>query len=247
MPAHRVEVDSQRDVVTRVLGVDACAKGWVGLALDLGERAIRAEAFFDTAIAGLVDAADDGGRTCAVVAIDMPIGLPDAGRRAADVRAREVLGPRWQSVFITPTRVAIEAASHADAVRINRDRAGEGVSAQAYGLVRKLLEVDRFVRSGARTVIEVHPEVCFVTMAGQPLPTRKKSWAGMQQRVALLRAAGLPILDDLGPAGEHAGVDDVLDAAAAAWTAWRYASGTAFSLPEQPEVNSDGVPAAIWV
>ncbi len=228
-----------------VLGVDACPKGWVGIALDVAEAGVAAHAFFHPAIAGLVESVERR-RECNVVAIDMPIGLPDAGRRTADVLARQVLGPRWQSVFMTPTRMAIEAASHPEAVSINRERAGEGVSAQAFGLARKLLEVDQWVRSGSRTVIEIHPEVSFATMAGHPLKTRKKCWAGMQERLGLLEAAGMPSLTDLGPAGAQAGVDDVLDAAAAAWSARRYAAGIAVSLPDVPEVNSDGIPSVIW-
>ncbi len=43
------------------------------------------------------------------------------------------------------------------------------------------------------------------------------------------------------------GEDDLLDACAAAWTAVRRARGEAESLPAEPEVFSDGIPAAIWV
>lgn len=43
-----------------------------------------------------------------------------------------------------------------------------------------------------------------------------------------------------------AGVDDVLDAAAALWTARRYADGTALSYPEAPEDSGEGPTAAIW-
>jgi predicted RNase H-like nuclease len=42
-------------------------------------------------------------------------------------------------------------------------------------------------------------------------------------------------------------VDDVLDAAAVAWTARRYVDGAARSLPDPPEAFADGWPAAIWV
>ena len=41
--------------------------------------------------------------------------------------------------------------------------------------------------------------------------------------------------------------DDVLDACAVAWTAHRHAVGEARSLPDPPEVFSDGIPAAIVV
>jgi predicted RNase H-like nuclease len=41
-------------------------------------------------------------------------------------------------------------------------------------------------------------------------------------------------------------VDDVLDAAAAAWTALRVSQGAARCLPDPPETFSDGLPCAIW-
>ena len=83
-------------------------------------------------------------------------------------------------------------------------------------------------------------------MAGGPLPTSKKSWAGPQQRRQLLDAAGIRLSNELGLAGEVAAVDDVLDAAATAWTARRYASGQARAMPKKPEVFSDGIEFAIW-
>jgi len=51
---------------------------------------------------------------------------------------------------------------------------------------------------------------------------------------------------EIGVAGELAGVDDVLDAAAASWTARRYAEGSATCHPETPEQFDDGPVAAIW-
>ena len=41
--------------------------------------------------------------------------------------------------------------------------------------------------------------------------------------------------------------DDLLDAAAAAWTARRVLAGSARPLPDPPEVDSSGRPVAIWV
>jgi predicted RNase H-like nuclease len=121
----------------RVLGVDACKAGWVGIALAAGAT----RGYFAPRIDELADlAAADG--SLGVIAIDMPIGLPDHGRRQADVLARAAIGPRRSSVFMTPVRSALEAASHAEAVAINRKLAGEGISIQAYGLWTKLLEVD---------------------------------------------------------------------------------------------------------
>jgi predicted RNase H-like nuclease len=228
----------------RVLGVDACPGGWVGLALRAGTRA-----YFAPTIGELVSAADVD-QMVSVVGIDIPIGLPDTGRRRADVLAREIVGARRSSVFMTPVRDSLLAPDHASAVAINRRLAGEGVSMQAYRLRARILEVDAWLRNalGAdRPVLEVHPEVCFATLAGAALETRKSTWAGVEQRRRLLAGAGVELVGDLGATGAVAGVDDVLDAAAVAWTARRYVRGGATSLPDPPEVFVDGIPSAIWV
>ncbi len=223
----------------RVLGVDACRAGWVGIAPGAGRAYAAAE------IGTLIELAERDGQLD-VVAIDIPIGLPDRGRRAADLLARRRVGPRWSSVFMTPVREALLAPDHAAAVRINRALTGEGVSVQAYGLRRKLLAVDTWVRRSDRRVIEVHPEVSFAQLAGEPLRASKKTWTGVEQRRELLASAGIRLAGSLGLERVDAGLDDVLDAAAAAWTAGRFAGGQAIALPDPPEVFSDGLPAAIW-
>ena len=118
---------------------------------------------------------------------------------------------------------------------------------QAFGLRVKVLEVDGFRRAGGRAVLEVHPELSFAAMAGAPLASSKKTWAGAAARYRLLTEHGIALPTDLGPDPGRAGVDDVLDAAAAAWTARRVQSGDAFSLPDPPEPLPDGVSCAIWV
>jgi predicted RNase H-like nuclease len=94
--------------------------------------------------------------------------------------------------------------------------------------------------------VEAHPELSFAELAGAPLAVRKSTWAGAEMRRTLLARAGITLTGDLGLAGEQAGVDDVLDAAAAAWTAWRVSQGSARCLPDPPETFSDGLPSAIW-
>lgn len=225
----------------RVLGVDACKAGWVGIAL--GQSGPTA--YVQPTIAALVDAVVRT-QPLDVVAVDMPIGLPDRGRRAADVLAKAAIGPLRSSVFLTPVRPALEAPDHPTAVAVNRGLAGEGISIQAYGLRHKLFEVERYARSTEQRVIEVHPEVCFAQMKGRPLTSRKSTWAGAEDRRRLLAEHGIALAGDLGLAGTSVGVDDVLDAAAAAWTAHRYATGWAVSLPDPPEVFRDGWPSAIW-
>lgn len=227
--------------MNRVLGVDGCKKHWVGVAADVtGLRGYLAPT-----VAELLSLADqDGQIQC--VAVDIPIGLPDAGRRRADLEARKLVGPRRSSVFTTPVRQAVEADRYVDAGAINRQLAGEGISQQAYALRTKLLEVDAFVKSSPRTVIEVHPEVSFATLAGGPLMAPKKSWAGFLSRRSHLARAGFALDDDFGPTGVVAQVDDVLDAAVSAWTARRYLDGVAISLPDPPEIFEDGIRCSIW-
>lgn len=95
-------------------------------------------------------------------------------------------------------------------------------------------------------MVEVHPEASFAELAGATLHSRKSSWAGIARRRHLLAGAGIGLPDDLGSAGEKAAVDDVLDAAAAAWTAVRVLRDQAKARPSPPELFSDGLPSAIW-
>jgi predicted RNase H-like nuclease len=224
----------------RVLGVDACRAGWVGIALT-GDRA---DAYQTRTIADLVTAVTADG-PLAVVAIDIPIGLPDNSRREADVEARRAVGALASSVFMTPVRGALEFHDHGSASAHNRARVGEGMSIQAFGILPKVREVDVWLPGAPCRVVEVHPEVSFAALAGAPLAVRKHTWAGARLRHRLLTEAGIK-LDDIGDPGTRAGVDDVLDAAVAAWTARRVAQGTATSLPPTPQTFTDGVASAIW-
>jgi predicted RNase H-like nuclease len=225
----------------RVMGVDACRAGWVGIVLSAGELC----ASFEREIEDLAAAAERDGALDAV-AVDMPIGLPDAGRRAADVLARQRLGPRWASVFITPVRTALGHDDYRIASAENLRAAGEGISKQAFALRHKIRQVDRWIRRTGHRVVEVHPELAFAQLAGQPLPHSKSTWNGAAQRRHLLAGTGIRLADDLAAAGAAAGTADILDAAVAAWTALRVAQGQARPMPDPPETFSDGLQAAIW-
>lgn len=226
-----------------VLGVDACPGGWVGVVIDTSRRA---SVFVAADIVGLVDLVRET-HPVAVVAIDIPIGLPDAGGRSADAEARRVLVGKSSSLFSTPVRAALEATTYEEARAANL-AATDGrtsVSAQAYALREKVLQVDAWVRSrpGVR-VIEVHPEVSFSRMAGAPVLTRKKDADGVRTRREALAAHGVVAPPWFRGAGF--GEDDLLDACAAAWTAVRHSLGVSESFPATPEVFSDGIPSAIW-
>jgi predicted RNase H-like nuclease len=82
--------------------------------------------------------------------------------------------------------------------------------------------------------------------AHRPLEYAKTTWAGAARRRALLRAAGILLPDDLGPANVVPPVD-VLDAAAVAWSAHRIATGRAGRLAgPTPQLDDRRQPIAIW-
>jgi predicted RNase H-like nuclease len=82
-------------------------------------------------------------------------------------------------------------------------------------------------------------------MNGSPLAASKHSWTGQAERRKLLAATGITIPTDIGYAG-RCSVDDVLDAAAAAWSAHRVRAGSGQCLPDPPEVFEDGLESAIY-
>jgi predicted RNase H-like nuclease len=221
--------------VTRVAGVDACPAGWVAVILVDGGFA---EAHLAPSFAELVD------DPATVIGVDIPLGSCGYPR-AADVAARERLGPRRASVFDPPPPEVLEAPDLAAANRIARATYDRGVSAQAWNLRAKMLDVAPHWHAAPRRIFEVHPEVSFAQLGHAWMPHAKHTWAGARERTELLARAGICIPDDPGEAGA-AGVDDVLDAAVVAWTATRVAAGTAASLPNPPEHDARGRPVAIW-
>lgn len=224
-----------------VLGADACPAGWIGIAWSGDE----VRAVVKPSIGDLVALAETLGDLEAI-AIDIPVGLPDRHQRQADVLARKQAGPRRASVFTTPVRKALQADDYQDALRINRELTGSGISRQAFNLGKRIMEVDSWLRTTHHRVVEAHPELSFAEMAGAPLADAKSTWAGAVRRRRLLLVAGIELSGDLNLTGMNTGVDDVLDAAAVAWTAARVARETATCLPNPPERFSDGIAAAIW-
>jgi predicted RNase H-like nuclease len=228
-------------VIGGVLGADVCAAGWVGVVL----RDSSICAVVHDEIAGLVALAAASGPLDAI-AIDIPIGLADSGPRQADRLARKAAGPRRSSVFATPVRRALMEPTYQDALKRSRDLTKSGISSQAYHLGPKILQVDRWRATAPCRLVEAHPELSFAAMAGAPLRDSKSTWAGAIRRRQLLTAQGIDPDGDLGLSGLRVGVDDVLDAAAVAWTARRVADGGARRLPAETERFSDGVDCAIW-
>jgi predicted RNase H-like nuclease len=248
-----------------IAGADGCKAGWIAAIL---HPEIGPEAHIFATFAELVDRLPGD----AIVAVDMPIGLPDFtayGGRGPERLVRPLIGGRQSSVFSIPSRAAVHAfdepfttverwyEGHRLASEVARATSDppRGVSIQAFGIFPKIREIDALLRRRPELrsrVIESHPEVAFWRLNGghaMRLPKKVKGLvnpAGMAERRMLLIRLGLSpaFIEQLPPRG--AAADDFLDASALLFIAARRARGEAVSFPDPPGTDSIGIPVAIW-
>lgn len=247
-----------------IAGVDGCKAGWVAW-LREPDDSLTVRTFPDmaTLVANLPGDA--------VIAVDMPIGLPDGtgqGGRGTERLVRPLLGQRQSSVFSIPSRAAVWAETapfttleawydaHRRASEVARATSDppRGVSIQAFGIFPKIREIDELLlqRPDLRQCIfESHPEVAFWRLNGERAMRLPKKIGGivnptgMAERKELLVRHGIPRdLLDRGPP-PRTGEDDVLDAAAMLLIAARIARGEARPFPDPPDADSHGIPIAI--
>jgi predicted RNase H-like nuclease len=233
------------------VGLDWASKGWFGVVL--AEDGWTTDLF--PSIWSVWKEYSDAER----ILVDVPIGLPTDQKRACDLQAKSRLGSRQRSVFYTPIREAVYEQNLDDAKAINEREAGFSIQNQAWSIVPRIRELDEFLDMypGARDrVSETHPEVCFYALNGRtPVTESKQTEAGIEQRRELLAdeyADATAIYEqsvsrytepDYAPT--VSGVDDILDALAAAVTARRDADGLS-RLPERnPPADQRGLPMQI--
>jgi predicted RNase H-like nuclease len=183
------------------------------------------------------------------IAVDMPIGLPDGGRRGCDLLAREKLGfPRQSSVFLGLRRPLLGFADYPAANAWGKAD-GAGLSKQAWNLLGKIRQIDAWITPARQAQVrETHPELVFQRLNGGTPPPRKATQAGLAARRALLQANGFTRLDAhldaLKPS--QAKPDDLLDACACAEAARRMLTGAATRLPARPPRDARGLAMEIW-
>jgi predicted RNase H-like nuclease len=233
--------------VVWLCGVDGFKEKWRAV---LGNFATGEVRLMDSSLSVILDLPERP----AIIAIDVPIGLPGVtlpGGRICDRLARRLLGPRHRSVFSPIGRMCLQTNNREKASQLSIDRGGIGIGVQSWGLAKKLLEIDRLMTPAEQRIVrEVHPEVSFCEMnGGEPLIQRKKTPDGERQRVSALKRGGFPesFLSPLRTL--RSGRDDFLDACAALWTAERiYRGTTAKRIPSAGESEHDerGLDMAIW-
>ena len=237
-----------RTRVKPVAGVDGCPDGWLYV-LEAGPGHLETGVAPD--VAALIGRLPD----TTVVAIDVPIGLTDAGQRACDRAARRLLGrPRSSSVFSAPIRAVLDIRTYREASDAHRRADGRGMSRQSFGIMSKIREIDLHLRtlpaSDRARMHEAHPEVSFsLWNGGRPMRHAKKLLEGRAERHALIESiwpgAVTRLEAQLAETTARCAPDDLLDAMAALWTARRVRDGTATSLPAEAPTDGAGLRMAI--
>jgi predicted RNase H-like nuclease len=240
----------------QVAGVDGCRGGWICVLWE-PDAAEPARVLLASSFTGLLDLPE----APAVIAVDMPIGLPAVaakGGRACDNAARRNLGDRQSALFAVPARAAVAESDYAKAcaAALANSEPPRKVSKQCFNLFGKIRELDALMTPDLQSrVFECHPETAFWAMNGRrPLTEPKKVKSqpyppGLKLRRQLLESAGFSaaFLEGSRFPRSRAGADDLLDACACAWTAARIRDGVAICFPEEAsETDVRGLRMAIW-
>jgi predicted RNase H-like nuclease len=235
-------------------GVDGCRSGWIAAFVRPAGEEVCVR---------LVPRLEDvlgGPEAPNIVAVDIPIGLPDhvgPDGRGPERAIRPLLGARQSSVFSVPPRAAIFADNFGAAcvAALAASDPPRKVSKQLYMIAPKIRETDAVLRADpalAGRVFEVHPELAFWRLNGEralaePKKVKGACYApGLALRRGLLLAAGLPIAAIEAKPPPGASPDDLLDALACSWIARRLHAGTARPFPDPPGRDAFGLPVAIW-
>jgi len=217
-----------------VAGVTPCAPGWLVASAKLHGATFAPEA---PRVLGSFAEVLDERPSFSVIALNAPVGYIDdvhEGGRTCDRMARALLGRRGSTVHNAPTRASLQEEA---------DVADDGLDAITNVLLRRYREVAaEMAPYRQRTVFEVHPELSFFQINGDvPLRWSKKTEAGMEERIALLKMR-VPGSERLLEA-ELDGVpmSHLLDAAAILWTARRIIARAGTRLPSDPEWDEQGL------
>jgi predicted RNase H-like nuclease len=217
-----------------VAGVTPCAPGWLVASAKLHGATFAPEA---PRVLGSFAEVLDERPSFSVIALNAPVGYVDdvhKGGRTCDRMARALLGRRGSTVHNAPTRASLQEEA---------DVADDGLDAITNVLLRRYREVAaEMAPYRQRTVFEVHPELSFFQINGDvPLRWSKKTEAGMEERIALLKMR-VPGSERL----LEAELDDVpmshlLDVSAILWTARRIFARAGTRLPSDPEWDEEGL------
>ena len=231
-----------------VAGVDGCKAGWLCVAKDLDTGLITSAVFRNAQL--LLQQKQEP----LIIAVDIPIGLTEAGPRLCDIEARKLLDfPRRSSVFPAPVRPALKARTREEADAIRRAVEGLGVPAQSFGIYSKVFEFDEILSLQPHLkdrVKEVHPEVCLWAWNNKRamLYNKKSSGGRVERHELVVKHFGVEAVEEarakyLVKCVSH---DDIYDAFAALWTAERIFEGKAGVIPDPSPCDAMGLHMEMW-
>lgn len=208
-----------------VVGADVCQGSWAAIRL--------VDGLFDrgAVLPTLSEVARTFGKDASTIAVDIPLSyaLPGTKGRMCEREGRAMLGPRRSSMFDTYPQAILEAPNHSIANTLAQKTVGCGIPQQSFGLRKAIAEAISLSAEDPR-IHETHPELVFSSLAGSL--AAKKSWTGFRQRLEALENVGILLPIEF-PEMDHAAMDDVIDAAAAAFAADRIAQGIGQRVPSQ--------------
>ena len=186
-----------------------------------------------------------------LILVDIPIGLREHGKqeRQCDIEARRMLSPyRRGSVFPVPCRAALYVDGYGEASRLNFNITGRRLSRQSWNIMPKIRQMDELLKNDpqARTNIrEIHPEICFLGIAGRPMTCSKRRPEGLVERLDTLSSVCRETWDIYRACMEkykrsQVARDDILDALVGGVTA-RAGNENLVTIPEEPERDSRGL------
>lgn len=230
----------------KTAGIDGCKSGWILITFDenpfykvlrsdeeLGEAFIKFDHIF----------------------IDIPIGLEDEKyTRECDRLLREKLGAEYAaSVFSPPIRPALNAPSYVEANMQSFEYTEKKLSVQSWNITPKIRTVDTLLnkeKSFRKKVFESHPELLFMNLNGGMIYQKKNTKKGLRHRLSLVTEREEIAADFFRNIKEEfrrneVGEDDIVDAMALALAAKHSKENEIKTLPENPPVDSEGLPMAI--
>jgi predicted RNase H-like nuclease len=220
-----------------VIGVDGCRGGWIAAIWQGAQVQVRLFRAF----------ADILAEEATIIAVDMPMGLPQRHGREAEQLARQALVGRKSSVFAVPSRAAIAEDDYAAACAANLRRSDppRSIAKQSFHLFPKIREIDALLTPDLQGRIhEVHPELAFSIMnGGTAVRHGKKTPEGEAERREMLLQQGLPEIPEeaFNYQRQLVARDDVLDACAAAWSGRRILQGKARHFPAEEVRDARGL------
>ena len=239
--------------------MDACRAGWFSVGFSSGlECELNAFCTFACLLAHY--------SVAKLILVDIPMGLPEGpGGRDCDREARMRLSfPRAASVFPTPTRQTVQQVPQKPtqedfpaSVRVELACSGEWLDPPTFWIAPKIAEVDEALRQPEGDqrphIREVHPELCFWAFGNgnaMQFSKSKEKKQAIAERLCVLEKVhqGTKRIFDEGCSKFFLSTcvdkDDIVDALAAAVTAYRGWPCELRTLPEakSPQMDVKGLP-----